>query len=59
MLLQCVNGDFCLYIVNSCDFTVHVWKKKKKKKTKTKTNKQTLNAYAQNAQSKWILKTVF
>ena len=56
MLLQCVNGDFCLYIVNSCDFTVHVRKKKKKKK---QTNKQTLNAYAQNAQSKWVLKTVF
>ena len=51
MLLQYVNGDFCLYIVNSCDFTIHVLKKKKKK--------QTLNAYAQNAQSKWILKTVF
>ena len=25
-----VNSDFCLCTINSCDFTVHVLKKKKK-----------------------------
>ena len=28
-----MNSDFCLCIVNSCDFTVHAQKKKKKKTT--------------------------
>ena len=45
MLLQCVNNDFCLSTVNSCDFTVHALKKKKK----------TLSVDAQNAQSKRLL----
>ena len=43
MLLQCANSDFCLYIVNSCDFTVHALKKKKM-----------LNTNVQNMQSKWV-----
>ena len=29
MRKQCVNNDFCLPTVNSCDFTVHALKKKK------------------------------
>ena len=30
VLLHCVNSDFCLYTVNSCDFIVHALKKKKR-----------------------------
>ena len=29
-VIACVNSDFCLYTVNSCDFTVYALKKKKK-----------------------------
>ena len=38
ILLQYVNSDFCLCIVNSCDFTMR-WKKKKKKNSETQTHK--------------------
>ena len=35
MLLYCMNNDFYLYKITSCDFIIHALKKKKKKKKKT------------------------
>ena len=48
VLLQCVNSNFYLCTINSCDFIVHALKKKKKKKTPHTT-------VTQNEQSKRLL----
>ena len=45
-IFKCVNSDFCLCTVNSCDFTVHVLEKKKKKKPKNaETETRSPNGY--------------
>ena len=38
-VIACVNSDFCLYTVNSCDFTVYALKKKKNHNAEIETRK--------------------
>ena len=41
-IFKCVNSDFCLCTVNSCDFNVHALGKKKKN---TETEMRNPNGY--------------